>query len=520
MSEDIMNGSLVKVAKGTVIIFIGAIVGMLFAFAGRLMIARHWTTSDYGVFSLAFAILNICVIIGTLGLQNGVSRSIAYARGKNESEKIQGFVSASLWIALAGSLILCLILFFTSKTIAENIFHASALTTPLRIFSIAIPFFTLINVLTSVFLGFSRIQARVYFQDILRNVLFPLLLLGVILLNLSFNEVFYAYTISLAISCLLLMIYAFKYLPLSSSVRFTAKPAANPIAKELLVFSIPLLGVAMLEMTIAWADTLMLGYFQSSVEVGLYNVAYPLSQFISSPLGALLLVYMPLTSALYAKGLIPELRRNFSILTKWLCSLTLPLFLIFFLFPDTVLSFLFGTSYIFAANALRILSLGFIINNFLGPNGATLIAMGESKFIMWATLATAVLNVGLNISLIPPLGIAGAAIASVIAITSVNLIRCWKLYSLTKAQPLSKNIMKPTLASLGLIFLIYFVFHGLFTATPSTLVLLFVLYYAIYGSAILLTKSFDQEDITILLEIEKRTGVNATAIKKILQRFL
>ena len=517
MSEENANGSLVKVAKGTTVIFIGTIVGMLFAFMGRLLIARQWSASDYGVFSLAFAILNISVIISTLGLQRGTSRSIAYARGKNENEKIQGFVSASLWLALAGSLILCFILFLVSEAIAENIFHEPALTTSLRIFSIAIPFFTLLNVFTGIFLGFGLVQAKVYFKEILRNLLFPLLLLGVILLNLSFSGVFYAYTASLAIPCLLLIIYARKHLP--SSIRI-AKHAADPAAKELLFFSLPLLGVAMLGMIIAWADTLMLGYFKTSATVGLYNAAQPLAHFITYPLEALLLVYMPVTSGLYAKGEMSEMRRNFSVLTKWLCSLTLPLFLILFLFPDVVLNFLFGANYIFAATALRILSLGFIVSNFLGPSGATLIAIGESKFIMWATLTTAVLNVGLNILLIPPFGIVGAAVASVVAIISVNLIRCWKLYSLTKAQPLSKNLIKSTLASLGVIFLIYFISRSFFTATPFMLSLLFFLYYAIYGSVTLFTKSFDQEDITMLLLIEKKTGVNATAIKRILRRFL
>ncbi|MCK4732055.1 MAG: polysaccharide biosynthesis C-terminal domain-containing protein [Methanophagales archaeon] len=126
----------------------------------------------------------------------------------------------------------------------------------------------------------------------------------------------------------------------------------------------------------------------------------------------------------------------------------------------------------------------------------------------------------MNIILIPPFGIAGAAVASVVAIISVNLIICWKLYSLTKAQPLSKNLIKSTLASLGVIFLIYFISRSFFTVTPLILPLLFFLYYAIYGSVTLFTKSFDQEDITMLLLIEKKTGVNATAIKRILHRFL
>ena len=139
---------------------------------------------------------------------------------------------------------------------------------------------------------------------------------------------------------------------------------------------------------------------------------------------------------------------------------------------------------------------------------------------MWATLATAVLNIGLNIALIPPLGIEGAAIASVAAYTLINLIVCWKLYSLAKAQPLSKNLLKPTLASLALVFLFQFIFGKFVTVAWWMLPLLFILYYVIYGLAILFTKSFDKEDISMLLAIEKGAGVNLSLIKRVLRRFL
>ena len=264
----------------------------------------------------------------------------------------------------------------------------------------------------------------------------------------------------------------------------------------------------------------MLGLFKTSQEVGLYNVARPLANFISVPLGAMALIYIPVTSGLYAQRLIPEMRRNFSILTKWLCSATLPLFLILFLFPETVLSFLFGITYIPAASALRILSLGFIISNLLGPNGATLFAMGKSRFIMWATLAAAVLNIGLNMALIPPFGIEGAAIASTATLVSINLIVFWKIYSLERIQPLSKNLIKPTLTSLALVFLIQFIFGNFVTVTWWMLPLLLILYYGVYGLAILFTRSFDKEDIAMLLTIEKSVGLDLSIAKSILKRFL
>jgi len=513
-----LNDSLVKITKGAGIAFGGSLAALFLGFIGRPMVARYGTEADYGVYSLAFAILSICTVIATLGLQQGATRSIAYARGKNDSERVQKLIPASVQLGLIAGISLGIIVFLTSDIIAVKIFHDAALAFPLRIFALGIPFLTLIDVFVSIFRGFNDVKPTVYFQNILRNLLFPLLLLPVFFLNLPFPGVYYAFLASLVISCVVLIVYTVKRLPFP--IGFRTKISANPVARELLLFSIPLLGVAVLQLVIHWTDTLMLGGLKSSADVGLYNAAHPLANFISAPLAAVRLIYMPVASGLYAQGLMAEMRRNFSILTKWLCSATLPLFLILFLFPETVLGFLFGASYAPAATALRILSIGFIINNFLGPNGATLVAMGEARFMMWATLATAGLNVGLNIALIPPLGIEGAAIASVAAITSINVIRCWKLYSLSKTQPLSKNLLKPTLASLALVFLFQFIFVNFVIIVWWMLPLLFILYCGIYGLAILLTRSFDREDIVMLLAIEERLGINLTAVKKILKKFL
>jgi O-antigen/teichoic acid export membrane protein len=146
--------------------------------------------------------------------------------------------------------------------------------------------------------------------------------------------------------------------------------------------------------------------------------------------------------------------------------------------------------------------------------------MGKVRFVMWVYFAAALLSVGLNFALIPPLGIEGAAIAYATAINSVNLAYCWKLYRQAKALPLSKNLLKPTLASLVLVFLFQFIFRNFVTVTWWMLPLLFILYYGIYGLAILFTKSFDNEDIAMLLAIEKRAGMNLSFLKRILRRFL
>lgn len=506
------DNSLQQVAKGTGIIFAGTLIGMVFGFLGRVIVARYWTQSEYGIFSLAFVILNLLVLISTLGLREGTSRNIAYLRGRSKHEKIGDLLSSSLWLSLTTSLVFSFLLFLASDYIAVNVFHEPSLATALRIISWGIPFFTLIQILASVFLGFGFSRPKAYFQDILRNLSFPVLLAPVVILWPSFINVFYAFLLSLAIPCTLFFVYAMK-----SDVIKAIKPPQLPVTRELLAFSLPLLGVIVLNFLIRWTDTLMLGGFKTSIEVGLYNAAYPLANFISVPLSALILIYMPIVSGLYARNELKNIRRDFSILTKWLNAATLPLFLFLFLFPQEVLNLLFGVEYHLAANVLRILSLGFIINNFMGPNSAALVAFGETRFIMWATSATTILNIGLNLALIPLYSITGAALASLVSITSINTMRCIKLYKISMAQPVSKKLLKPAAAtiilSIGLKQLIIDINY-------LYLPLILILIYFIYGFSFLFTKSLESEDLDMLLAVERRTGIDLKLIKSILKKFL
>lgn len=513
-----LDDSLKKIARGTGIAMLAMFFGLLFEFIARLIIARYGLEANYGIFSLALVVLTVSMTLACLGLHLGATRYIAYFRSREEVARVRGTISASLQLGTAASIIIGVTIFFSANAIALNIFHTQDLVPALRIFAIGIPFFTLINILAAIFRGFDRVEPQAYFQSIMLNILFLLLLLGVILLDLPFIVVFYAYLAALVFTLIAFVVYTVRKLP--KPITFTDSKAGGSLRKELLIFSLPLLGTAMLGMIIFWMDTLMLGYFKTPEVVGLYNAAYPLAYFISVPMAALLLIYTPVATSLYSQNLMAELRRNYAILTKWLSFLTLPIFLVLCLFPEAVLNIFWGPAYIPVAPALRILSLGFIITNLSGPSGATLVALGHPGFQMWATLAAAVMNLTLNIALIPPLGIIGAAIASAIALALASVIRLLRLYSLCKTQPLSKNLLKPLVTSVALAFLFQVTIGSFLTITLWMLPLLFISYYAIYGIATVFTRSFDREDIALLLEIEKRSGIDATPLKKIMRRFI
>lgn len=513
-----LSDSMKKIARGAGIVLIGTFISLLLGFIIRLILARYGSEADYGIYSLALMVFTFVTVLACLGLNEGTTRYVAFFRGKEALAKVRGTIAVSLQLATVISIIISVALFLSAEAIASNIFHAPDLALALKIFAGGVPFLTLISVLAAIFRGFDRAEPLTYFYFILLNVLFLLLLLAVAMFGMPFSAVFYAYVIALLLTFVALATYTVKKLPLA--VKFSGEEVDSSIRKELLLFSLPVLGSSEISVIIVWAATLMLGYFSTPELVGLYNAAYPLSEFVSTPLTALMLIYTPVATGLYSQNLMTELRRNYTILTKWIVSLTLPLFLVLCLFPEAVLNLTFGSAYIAAAPALRILSLGFIIRNLFGPNANTLLAIGKSRFIMWVTLITAIMNVLINIVLIPPLGIVGAAIALAVSLTLASIILSLKLYLSWHIQPLSKNLLKPLITSIVLALLFRFTIGSFLNVTLWMLPLLFILYYVIYGVVTVLTRSFDQEDIAMLLEIERRSKINAAPVKKILRRFV
>ena len=520
MSE-VVDQSLQKIAKGTGIIFIGTIIGMLLAFLGRVLVARSFTQAEYGIYSLALVLLNIFVTISLFGLQDGAARQIGYYRGRNDSLKVKGIIFSSIQIVLIASIISSILLFFASDILSTKIFHDPALTAPLKVLAFAIPFLALTQLFVSIFRGFESVKEKVYFQDILRNVLFPAFLIPVVILGLPFIDAIYAFAASIIITFVAFAFYVLKKIPLSLRDSKSNLLATNPVGKELFFFSIPLLGVYLLNQIMNWTDTLTLGFFKTSKMVGLYNGAAPIAGLIGIILSSVGFIYVPVISQLYSKNQLGEIDRGYKVLTKWILSITLPIFLIVFLFPEAVLSFLFGFRYTEAAFTLQILALGFFIHALMGPNGATLIITGKTRFLMWSTFVVVVTNIILNIALIPIFGIAGAAFATTSALAMKNIFWSVKLYYTFKIHPFTKNYLKPVAASVIPILLIYMLVNHLLSATSFWILPLFlILFLVAYSLSILFTRSFDREDIFMLLTLERRLELDLTVVKNVLKEFI
>lgn len=512
MSE-IVNSSLRTAAKGTGLVLAGSAIALLLGFVNKLLIIRNTTQAEFGIFSLAIAVVSIVSIIATLGLKAGSTRFISVLKGSGEEEKARAIVIGSIQIGIVGSIVALIVIYSASEILSVKIFDSPGLTEPLKIISLVFPFFVLSQIIISIFRGYNIIRPKIYFQDILRPLVFLTLVSAYVAFDLSFRAIFYAYLLSFVSVFIGLILYARK----PKIQLFTTKLTSHK--KELLSFSLPLITVGLMGVLFNVTDTLMLGYFTESQEVGLYNGGLALARLLNFPLGALAFVFMPIAGSLYSKNLLGELKRTYQIITKWVFSAIWPIFIIFFLFPETILSFLFGESYAGASWVLRLLALGFLFHTFLGANGMTLTVLGLSKFLMWVGIFGTILNISLNYTLIPIYGITGAAFSTMLSYMAFNIIVSIKLYRHSKIHPITPKYLKPVVSSLAIALLIYIISIN-FPIKFWMLPILFVVFIAGYLFALLATRSIDEEDIHMLKTIEKKSGIDMRIVKRIAKKFL
>jgi O-antigen/teichoic acid export membrane protein len=171
-----------------------------------------------------------------------------------------------------------------------------------------------------------------------------------------------------------------------------------------------------------WADTIILGIYKSSADVGVYQVAtrlVMLAAFVMVPINA---AFAPRIADLHRRNLIDSLHRTYQAATGWILRLSLPGTVACIAFRHELLA-LFGHRFQAGATVTLVLALGKLVDSATGPCGLMLNMSGRPALSMVDNVSALALNVVLNLVLIPRYGIVGSAYAWAVSLTLVNLVR-------------------------------------------------------------------------------------------------
>jgi O-antigen/teichoic acid export membrane protein len=189
--------------------------------------------------------------------------------------------------------------------------------------------------------------------------------------------------------------------------------------------ALPLSLVSGLEVFNSYADILLLGMMSTDTEVGVYRAVVQMGGLVVFGLNAVTLVLHPYFAKLYAQGDLRTLQRVVTISARVILSFALPPVLLFLFAGGHLLGLIFGSEYEGGAIALSFLAIGQLFNAGCGSVGALLNMTGHETDTMRGMVTAAVMNVILNLVLIPLYGMAGAAAASAASLAVWNLV-LWK----------------------------------------------------------------------------------------------
>ncbi len=490
-----------QIAKGAGITFFGDFFGKGVNFISQILIARLLGTELFGLYALGLVIFNVAQTLAGMGLSQGVVRYVAIHDGAGNPEKVKGTILLSVGLPFIVGSVIGLVLFLAADGIANNI-GKPELSRVIKITSFGVPFMAAMMASIAATRGFKKMQYYVY----VKNIFHPIANLALIVLfywfGLRLLGAISAWIIAAGLGLILGIYYIKKEFPEFSKVKAAFE------AKELLKFSGPLVLVGFLQMLFIRTDILMLGYFRTSAEVGVYNAVSQIMILLVMVLMAFNSIFSPMVADLYNRNQLNELNRLLKIVAKWVFLLTLPIFMIMVVSPKELLS-IFGPEFVSGWPAFLILALFFFLTISLGPVTQTLIMAGLQKLELYNTLGSLLLNIILNLLLIPKFGLFGAAMATGISSLCLHVVRLLEIISFLKLSPFSAKNIKVLLLGIPVLGLSLFIksffpeMHYLQSLALTTLCVmtLYSLLFWLLG--------IEEEDRLVLTALKKKiAGLN------------
>ena len=511
-AEGSLDQTFRSISRGTSVMMFATFAVVILQFATRVLVTRHVSPDDWGEFNLGLALSSLLALLTAFGIPAATARSMAFEETyEARMVLVRRAVYVSIPIGVAAT---ALVYLFAAQLAAP--FGSPDLADVFRLFSISIGLTMLSNVLVGIFQGLERAEPYALFVQIVN----PALFLGVTALLLfagwGFEGVLWGYVLSWVGAFAGLAIYSYRRLPRLlrrlSAAAFTGDATARV---SFVTLSVTLFGVAALTYLTSYADTLLLGVFRPEDIVGQYSSAMNLTRLLLVGTGTVTFIYLPITSRLRRQRDFAGLRETYVTVTRWMALLTLPFTFLFFFDPAFSLAFTFGASQTGGADSLRLLVFANTIAILLGPSVATLGGLGETRQVLWFTLASAALNVILCLVLIPPYGMIGAAAAWSIArlvFPGLSLVRIYQEHGIT---PFASHFVRPiALTLLVLSPLFYFLLpHPTLIWIPIDLALPFVA----FSVAILATRSVDRGDLHFVRAAESRFGSRIRPLRRLLE---
>lgn len=441
------DAGLTEIARGSLLNLAGAAVLALATLGATVLVARRFSRAEAGAFFTATSLFLIVEAISGLGAYSGLVYFIARLRSLGADSRIATMLRAAIVPVLVCSAIAAGLLLALADPLARALLdghHYSGAAAPatvadaLRALAAALPFAALLDTLLGASRGYGDMRPTVAIDRIGRSIL---QLLGVLTAALLGSATLLAplwavpYVAAAAAAWIWLRRIRRQHLvtkPLKAAVADTRLANANP--RGFWMFTAPRSLAVVAQMTIQRLDIVLVALIRGPVDAAIYTAA---TRFlVAGQLGgaAISMAAQPQLSHLFARRDRRGANAVYQATTGWLVVLTWPLYLLAVIYGPEVLT-VFGHSYGAGSTVMVILGLTMLLATACGQVDIVLTSTGRSGLSLLNGLLAVVVNVAVDLALIPRYGVAGAAIGWAAAIVVANLVALAQVAWMERVHP-------------------------------------------------------------------------------------
>jgi O-antigen/teichoic acid export membrane protein len=501
------------ISRHSAVFLLGTVFTSAIGYAFKVYLARTLGAESLGIYTLGMTMVGFLGVFNALGLPQAAVRFVAAYSGQNQSEKLRIFLRWSLLVLFASTLFFGGFLLLAGPTVAVRFYHTPALIPYLRLFALIMTLGVFTTFLSQVLTGYHQVARRTAIVSFVGSPLTMVFTLLLAALGWGLRG-YIAAQIGSAVFVLVLLGF--------SVWRLTPKSEGPPVSPdysirgEVVTFSATVFGTGFLEYLLSQADGVLIGYFRSAREIGIYAVTGALVTFVPVILQSVNQIFSPMIASLHARGESEMLKRIFQTLTKWIIGLTLPLAGVMIVFASQIMH-IFGSAFEPGWPVLVIGTIGQVINCSVGSVGFLLLMSGHQGTLIRVEAAMAVVMIALNLALVPRWGIVGAAVAAAVTTALMNLWYLIKVRQKLRIIPYTSSYRRMVVPALTLCLALVIAKGGLRQVHPDWLAVGLGLAFAYVAFlAVALFSGLDDDDRLIVDAVRARllgwrmaTGGNA-----------
>jgi stage V sporulation protein B len=460
------------IARGAIFLTISSVIFIISGYIINIWLGRYLGPAEYGIYGIIISLVSVINITQTSGIPLAVAKYTASNKEQGEAVYKTGF-----FLQLISTCFISFLFFILSTPIA-TILKDKDLIPYIQLAALIFPFYGIFALITGFYNGLHNFKKQAVLHIVYSFIKIITIIPFAIFFHLS------GVILGFILSPILTLLTGF-HLPKAAS-RFSYK--------KLIVFSLPLIGIAIFSNLLQSIDIFfvkMLG--ASENDPGYYTASQNISRIPFFALSALSTVLLPTISRTVSQNLEKETKTYINNCMRIVLLLCIPVVLFMSATSAELLQFIYNSEYLPAAQSLSILLIGIAFLTIFTVQSNILNGAGNPKTPLIIALCSVCITAVLCLILIPFGNLNGAALATTIGCFVAMVLTTIMVYKRFNTVPSLRSFIKVVIASLPL-----YLFAKAITFPVFLLPVFYLLLFSLYIFFLIIIKELTKSDFDMI----------------------